>query len=96
MTPAQTMDLSATGAPLDIILDFIAIATKIRSITVQSSMETNTGITLRPENAKNVQFTTVCSVETLEDAKNANLAFSLQDRDSDAKLILSTALTRTT
>lgn len=90
------MGWSAIGAPLDIILDFTAIATRIRSTTVQSSMETSTGITLRPGSAKNAQFTTVCSAETLEDAKNANLAFSPQDRDSDARPILSIVLTRTT
>lgn len=95
MTHAQITGLSVTHAHLGIILGFTALATRIRSITVLLSMEISTGTTLCQENAKNVSSTTVSSAETMELARSANLAFSLQDRDFDASLILSTVLTKT-
>lgn len=94
-THAQMTDLSVTHASLGIILDFTALVTKIRSIIVQLSMEINTGTTLNQGNVKSVLFMTVSSVVTMEHVKNANLAFSLQDKDFDASLILSIVLTKT-
>jgi len=68
---------------------------RIRSIHVQSLMESNSGSTLSPENARNAPSGIAKSAQMTADAKYARKDSSRPDRDFDASLILSIVRTKT-